>query len=102
MQRATASRVVQPVLRDRKIVWGRVHVRCYANNGLKLDIASCPKTCTTADIRWASNVRRDIVTLTAAVGPAAASKEDGDAFHKSVQKKNNQRGAEAQHKRQQK
>ena len=40
--------------------------------------------------------------LIAAVGPAAASKENGDAFYKPIQNKNNQRGAEAQDERQQK
>jgi hypothetical protein len=40
--------------------------------------------------------------LTAAVGTGAASKENGDALYKPAQNKNNQRGAEAQDKRQQK
>jgi hypothetical protein len=49
-----------------------------------------------------SEIRRPASGLTAAVGAAAASKENGEAFYKPIQHKNNQRGAEAQDKRQQK
>jgi hypothetical protein len=50
----------------------------------------------------APRFRRKFLMLTAAVGAAAASKENGDAFYKLAQNKNNQRGAKAQDKWQQK